>query len=1237
MFAPSESNSEYIEICNISSTTINLSSFQIKYHTSTSDEIFSQVNEYNLQPNQFAVIFEADYDLTTGVYTELIPKDALVFILDDNAFGSSGMANTSDRTIYLISQSEDTLDVYTYSANNEKGYSDERIDNAESIWENSKLFNGTPGRKNSVTAVQYDLAIAEYYALPPFVVLGDSTVINIKIKNIGLEPTQSFNLKVYSDQNKDNQPQLEELIVTETYLELNTQDSLFVSITVGNLSKGENTFIAEIEYPLDEFLDNNSSSLVIKGIEINELRGDIVINEFMYTPKSPEPEWVEIFNLSEKIINLNKYQFADNSDTITITNHEIHFHPKEYLVIADDSSISNIYQNIENLIVTKLPTLNNSGDDLVILDSLNRVMDSLSYTPNMGGDNGGSLERVDAFSNSVDSYNWSESVFPTPGAINSVAQKDFDLFLDTVFTNPNHPLIGTNTKFDVKVTNVGKNPIDFSIVLYSDVNQDSLADDLLETSNLISLISGNSVQHEFSFEASVIASESHYIIKLKANDDDTTNNNFVFKLAPSYPKNSIVINEIMYSPTNYEPEWIELFNNSEYNINISDWSIGDVLTNPVFKKIHEEYIFPNKSYMVISKKNSIYNFHRNINSYVLELPFANLNNDEDGLVLKDCNNQIIDSLKYKNDWGGSGGRSLEKINLEFSSTNQNNWNSSIDLEGSTPGRINSLTPKDYDLAIMSLSTIPKYPIEGDSIKILVKIHNYGNMEAENFSIDLINNALIEDQILESQNNLFLPAGDSIVITSNKSIIIRDTIIISANITFELDQDIGNNFVDETIIPGFNKNAVLINEIMFKPNSGEPEWIEIVNKSDSIVNIRNWLIGDLSSRSIITQDEIELTPNEYLVISDYHSQLYFSSDIKVIQTELPNLNDTKDAIIIYDFRNAVIDSTYFNVTSNYNSANSLERVSLELPSTDYSNWTFSLDENKCTPGKVNSISTLPNYFFDDIIITEIMFDPSESNSEFLELLNNSDKQIEIGGWKIEDEDGDYFNIIEKSFLLEKNDFFVVAADSSVLQNYNWLENNDQLSILNLSSLNFTNTDKLFYLKDIKGNIIDSIHYSSSWHNSALLETKNTSLELINYNLVRTKSSNWSSSVSELGATPGIENSINVENMVSEAKLEITPNPFSPDNDGFEDFSFINYNLTQPVSQIRIRIYDSKGRFVRSLANNRSIGSQGTIIFDGLDKNKNPLKIGIYVILFEAVNSNNAVVDVIKDVVVVARKL
>ncbi len=101
--------------------------------------------------------------------------------------------------------------------------------------------------------------------------------------------------------------------------------------------------------------------------------------------------------------------------------------------------------------------------------------------------------------------------------------------------------------------------------------------------------------------------------------------------------------------------------------------------------------------------------------------------------------------------------------------------------------------------------------------------------------------------------------------------------------------------------------------------------------------------------------------------------------------------------------------------------------------------------------------------------------------------------------------------------------------------------------------------------------------------------------------------------------------------------MSPNPFSPDNDGFEDFTIISYKLTQSIAQIRAKIFDSKGRLVRTILNNQASGEQGSIIFNGLDDANHTLRIGIYIVLIEALNGNSGVVETLKTTVVVARKL
>ena len=52
MFSPTSGNNEFIEIYNLSSTeSINLSSYQIKYYTSTADQIVDAGFGTTLHPN----------------------------------------------------------------------------------------------------------------------------------------------------------------------------------------------------------------------------------------------------------------------------------------------------------------------------------------------------------------------------------------------------------------------------------------------------------------------------------------------------------------------------------------------------------------------------------------------------------------------------------------------------------------------------------------------------------------------------------------------------------------------------------------------------------------------------------------------------------------------------------------------------------------------------------------------------------------------------------------------------------------------------------------------------------------------------------------------------------------------------------------------------------------------------------------------------------------------------------
>ncbi len=429
--------------------------------------------------------------------------------------------------------------------------------------------------------------------------------------------------------------------------------------------------------------------------------------------------------------------------------------------------------------------------------------------------------------------------------------------------------------------------------------------------------------------------------------------------------------------------------------------------------------------------------------------------------------------------------------------------------------------------------------------------------------------------------------------------------------------------------------------MYDPAAAEPEWIELVNNSGKDVNIKNWSVSDLlpsPTKNIIINEDAIIKPGEYFIIAKDTLFISYHANVtaKIFIVNFGTLGNTSDGVILYDFRNEIIDSLNYNSSWGGGNDFSMERISFNAQTNDSTNWITSLNKDKSTPGKLNSINTFKPYKRNDLVINEIMYDPDADNCEFVEFYNLSNDSVNIGGWQIEDENGNHFNLSNMSFTIPSNSFFVLAADSLINSNYR-LEEFYQKTILNISSLGLSNSGELILLKDLFGNTIDSVHYFDGWQNQNFISTKNISLERINPTLNGNDQFNWSSSANTNGATPGAQNSIYTKSKNIQSNISVNPNPFSPDNDGFEDFAIISYNLTQPIAQIRAKVFDSKGRLVRTITNNQASGAKGSIIFNGLDDEGHSLKIGIYIILIEALNANSGVVETLKTTVVVARKL
>ncbi len=1255
MFNPVSGNNEYIEVFNTSFTSsIDLKNFKIKYYTSTPDTFKSAGFGTTLAPQSYAVIFEADYNIDSGIYKNSIPPEALILKISDGSFGSSGMANTTNRPILLLNAKGDTLESYTYSANNNTGFSDEKIrftkDNSSGNWGNSLIQNGTPGFRNSISSASYDLILSAIRISSINPKPGDEIKISTIVKNLGEMNAGNFKVEIYNDKNFDSTASSDELINSQEYLSLMPGDSTTVISSFIVPPKKEFSIIAKVIFSKDEIPANNQFinkfSVLLPAANFN----DIVINEIMYAPISGEPEWVEIFNTSISIINLNGWKIGDNSTSSIITSKDIFIQPLSFLVISKDSIITKLFSVLSPIVIANFPSLNNSGDAVVLKDPSGIVIDSLEYFPAWGGNtNGRSLERIDAKNSSVDSLNWKTTVSKqkgTPGYINSVSQKDFDIEITDIIFSPSIPFLNDSVIIIARVKNKGKGAEAFSLRLFEDANLDSTYDSYLSSTGSLSISPQDSSEINLNYIIKNINStKGFYVEAISDKDQDTSNNYFYKTISPGYRSGSVLINEIMYNPSGGEPEWIEVYNSTSDSVNLKSWGLSDVLATPATIQIKNNFYLPANSYSVIAKDTSILNYHRIIPSNILMLNLPVLNNDADGIVLKDNHGITIDSVFYRKDEGGSNGASLERKSLNVSSILPANWNSSNDLELSTPGRINSISPKQFDLMLAEISSEPKFPVSSQNVYLTAKVKNNGSSLVSNFEVEFYfdsDSKNTADKLLDRQFGPNLNSGDSVTITSSVPISnLNSKLLTAAKIIFANDEDPFNNYDEKILETGFAQNSLLINEVMFSPVGNEPEWIEFVNVSNDTLNLKNWSVSDMlptPTKNFIANEDLLIVPGEFFVVSKdssiFNSHHELKSKIKFVN--FGSLGNSEDGIIVYDFRNGIIDSLHYKSSWGGTNGYSLERFSITSSSNDSSNWTTSLSEFKSTPGEINSILNIPSYNRNDLVINEIMFDPGADNNEFVELLNLTGTSINIGGWKITGESGNSFKLSDNSFQVPGNSYFILAADSTVIKKYNLFDFPTK-NILNISNLGLSNEGELLLLKDLKGNIIDSLNYLSKWHNKNFTSAKNISLEKINPKLNGNLFSNWSSSANSIGATPGKQNSIYAMNQNSESKISVSPNPFSPDNDGFEDFSIINFNLSQATSQVRIKVFDSRGRLVRTLINNQASGQSGSVVFNGLDDNGNALRIGIYIIFLEALNDNNGVAENLKTVIVVARKL
>ena len=422
---------EYIELYNSSNSTININNWKLilgKKELTFSENIIIQADEYLILCHKDAIADLSFYGNCHGFSSFQITNSGCNISLIDN----------NDE---LISSVDFDISWHSTAYKKEGGWSLEQIDAfnpcvGKANWCSSNNKNGgTPGKVNSTN---------------------DENIILPKLNHVN--PISQNTIEVFFNQNMN----LETLQNVENYIieeiDLHPQKT--------ESTKYKNDYIKLIfDYDFKEgelYTININNVTNCKGIppenEINAVFGmpsdvihnDIIVNEILFNPISPGVEYIELYNRSNKVIDLKKLMFGtiktnfpNPADTALkdICSESYIMLPDSYMLLSLDKDIVRYQYNIDEgeernfLDVESFPSLPNEEGHIVICDKHRAIIDEMKYSDKMHYDllsitQGVALERISAENPSLDKNNWHSASFNynygTPGYRNSVTANDIN-------------------------------------------------------------------------------------------------------------------------------------------------------------------------------------------------------------------------------------------------------------------------------------------------------------------------------------------------------------------------------------------------------------------------------------------------------------------------------------------------------------------------------------------------------------------------------------------------------------------------------------------------------------------------------------------------------------------------------------------------------------------------------------------------------------------------------------------
>ncbi len=727
----------------------------------------------------------------------------------------------------------------------------------------------------------------------------------------------------------------------------------------------------------------------------NAVFHDVIINEVFADPSPviglPASEFVEIFNRSTSNFDLSGWSFTDGTST---GNFGAQVLPAgTYLILCANADTA-LYSPFGPTIgLSSWPSLNNAGDNLKIFDAGSNPIDSANYNLTWFRDltkqNGGwTLELINPNTNvgCAPAGNWIASINPTggtPGTQNSVFNNSPDvtgpILLSAIAIDSLHLQICFNEGIDPStLTNLSNYSISPLIGIPVSMSYDTA------TLQCATLTLGTSLANNTSYTINFAA-----LTDCAGNATSPNSGNFSYHQLQEF---DIVINEIMPDPNPVvqlpDEEYFELHNTTSYSISVTGWTIGVGTTTRVIPTA----VIPADSFLVLTSTTAAA-LYPGINIVgVTSIP--TLTNTGGTITLREPTGIVIHSITYSDTWyqnttKKNGGWSLEQIDPLNPCSGASNWIASNSTTGGTPGYRNSVAASNPD------NIKPRFirvsVLAPDSIRLWFS-ESLDSLTMVSLSSYTIDNSIGNPISIR-------PIGSDFSKCDLKlSSAISTGIIYTITVNFQLTDCVGNQLaapgtalfaLPSAILP----NDVIINEVLFDPNNGGIDFVEVYNRSTKVLDLKNLVLctldtltNTLNDFNLIAPEGYLLFPGQYLVLSESGATVQMqypnTTDIDkcLDMANIPSMNVDGDIVVLADTGFHIIDqliylsSWHFPLLQNTKGV-SLERIDFDRTTQDATNW-HSAAENAgfATPTQQNSEFNPGGTDDGEVTVTEPIFSP-----------------------------------------------------------------------------------------------------------------------------------------------------------------------------------------------------------------------------------------------------------------------